>query len=205
MEWAERLLFRSRHIYILCAGLVNLAIGVHYALPETEDPVRWCRRRLAARARERDPAVLRIFRRADGGAPAGRAQLDGPHFALRRRHAVYPRQFQEACGRHLMTIDPIWLPVAAMVLRDRARLDQALRRSPRRDAREAHQPAVARDGARRGRPARKNPGRGQFPESLRGAGALLCALHRARGHGRVRRRASSRRPGPTSACARCTA
>ncbi len=35
MEWAQRLLFRSRHIYILCAGLVNLAIGVHYALPET--------------------------------------------------------------------------------------------------------------------------------------------------------------------------
>jgi hypothetical protein len=36
MEWAERLLFRSRHIYILCAGLVNLAIGVHYTLPETK-------------------------------------------------------------------------------------------------------------------------------------------------------------------------
>ena len=36
MEWTERLLFRSRHIYILCAGLVNLAIGVHYALPETK-------------------------------------------------------------------------------------------------------------------------------------------------------------------------
>jgi hypothetical protein len=35
MEWAERLLFRSRHIYILAAGLVNLAIGVHYDLPET--------------------------------------------------------------------------------------------------------------------------------------------------------------------------
>lgn len=34
MDWAERLLFRSRHIYILGAGLVNLAIGVHYALPE---------------------------------------------------------------------------------------------------------------------------------------------------------------------------
>lgn len=34
MEWAGRLLFRSRHIYVLCAGLVNLAIGVHYALPE---------------------------------------------------------------------------------------------------------------------------------------------------------------------------
>jgi len=34
MEWAARLLFRSRHIYILCAGLMNLAIGVHYALPE---------------------------------------------------------------------------------------------------------------------------------------------------------------------------
>ncbi len=33
MEWAERLLFRSRHIYILCAGLVNLAIGIHYTLP----------------------------------------------------------------------------------------------------------------------------------------------------------------------------
>ena len=35
MEWEGRLLFRSRHIYILCAGLVNLAIGVHYALPES--------------------------------------------------------------------------------------------------------------------------------------------------------------------------
>lgn len=34
MEWAERLLFRSRHMYILAAGLVNLAIGVHYLLPE---------------------------------------------------------------------------------------------------------------------------------------------------------------------------
>lgn len=34
MEWAERLLFRSRHIYLLSAGLVNLAIGVHYLLPE---------------------------------------------------------------------------------------------------------------------------------------------------------------------------
>jgi hypothetical protein len=33
MEWGERLLFRSRHIYLLCAGLVNLAIGVHYLLP----------------------------------------------------------------------------------------------------------------------------------------------------------------------------
>lgn len=35
MEWAERLLFRSRHIYLLCAGLVNLAIGIHFALPES--------------------------------------------------------------------------------------------------------------------------------------------------------------------------
>lgn len=34
MEWAERLLFRSRHIYLLCAGLVNLAIGVRFVLPE---------------------------------------------------------------------------------------------------------------------------------------------------------------------------
>jgi hypothetical protein len=34
MESAERLLFRSRHIYLLCGGLVNLAIGVHYLLPE---------------------------------------------------------------------------------------------------------------------------------------------------------------------------
>jgi hypothetical protein len=34
MEWAERLLFRSRHIYLLAAGLVNLAIGVHFLLPE---------------------------------------------------------------------------------------------------------------------------------------------------------------------------
>jgi hypothetical protein len=34
MEWAERLLFRSRHMYILAAGLVNVAIGVHYRLPE---------------------------------------------------------------------------------------------------------------------------------------------------------------------------
>ena len=34
MDWGDRLLFRSRHIYILCAGLVNLAMGVHYLLPE---------------------------------------------------------------------------------------------------------------------------------------------------------------------------
>lgn len=34
MEWGERLLFRSRHIYLLCAGLVSLALGVHYRLPE---------------------------------------------------------------------------------------------------------------------------------------------------------------------------
>ncbi len=34
MDWGERLLFRSRHIYLLAAGLANLALGVHYALPE---------------------------------------------------------------------------------------------------------------------------------------------------------------------------
>ena len=34
LGWDDRLLFRSRHIYILCAGLVNLAMGVHYLLPE---------------------------------------------------------------------------------------------------------------------------------------------------------------------------
>jgi hypothetical protein len=34
MEWGERLLFRSRHIYILSAGLVNLALGIRYALPD---------------------------------------------------------------------------------------------------------------------------------------------------------------------------
>ena len=34
MDWGDRLLFRSRHIYILCAGLVNLAMGIHYLLPE---------------------------------------------------------------------------------------------------------------------------------------------------------------------------
>lgn len=34
MEWAERLLFRSLHIYLLCAGLVNVAMGVHFGLPE---------------------------------------------------------------------------------------------------------------------------------------------------------------------------
>ncbi|MGQ0430745.1 MAG: hypothetical protein ACT4UQ_12505 [Gammaproteobacteria bacterium] len=33
MAWAERLLFRSRHIYLLAAGLVNLALGIHYLLP----------------------------------------------------------------------------------------------------------------------------------------------------------------------------
>lgn len=38
MDWGDRLLFRSRHIYILCAGLVNLAIGLRYALPD--GPVR---------------------------------------------------------------------------------------------------------------------------------------------------------------------
>jgi hypothetical protein len=35
MDWGDRLLFRSRHIYLLSAGLVNLALGVHYALPDT--------------------------------------------------------------------------------------------------------------------------------------------------------------------------
>ncbi len=34
MDWDDRLLFRSRHIYILCAGLVNLSLGLHYALPD---------------------------------------------------------------------------------------------------------------------------------------------------------------------------
>ena len=33
MDWGDRLLFRSRHIYILSAGLANLALGVNYALP----------------------------------------------------------------------------------------------------------------------------------------------------------------------------
>ena len=33
MDWGARLMFRSRHIYILAAGLVNLALGVHYVLP----------------------------------------------------------------------------------------------------------------------------------------------------------------------------
>jgi hypothetical protein len=34
MDWVARLLFRSRHIYILAAGLVNLSLGLAYALPE---------------------------------------------------------------------------------------------------------------------------------------------------------------------------
>lgn len=34
MEWGDRLLFRSRHIYLLSSGLVSLALGVHYRLPE---------------------------------------------------------------------------------------------------------------------------------------------------------------------------
>jgi len=34
MDWGDRLLFRSRHIYILAAALVNLALGLRYALPE---------------------------------------------------------------------------------------------------------------------------------------------------------------------------
>ncbi len=34
LDWGERLLFRSRYIYILSAGLVNLALGLRYALPE---------------------------------------------------------------------------------------------------------------------------------------------------------------------------
>jgi hypothetical protein len=38
MDWDDRLLFRSRHIYILCAGLVNLSLGHRYALPDS--PVR---------------------------------------------------------------------------------------------------------------------------------------------------------------------
>jgi hypothetical protein len=34
LDWDVRLLFRSRHIYILSAGLVNLALGLRYALPD---------------------------------------------------------------------------------------------------------------------------------------------------------------------------
>jgi hypothetical protein len=34
MDWGDRLLFRSRHIYLLSAGLVNLALGLRYALPD---------------------------------------------------------------------------------------------------------------------------------------------------------------------------
>jgi hypothetical protein len=34
MNWGDRLLFRSRHIYLLSAGLVNLALGIRYALPD---------------------------------------------------------------------------------------------------------------------------------------------------------------------------
>jgi hypothetical protein len=34
MGWGERLLFSSRHIYLMCGGLLNLALGVHYGLPE---------------------------------------------------------------------------------------------------------------------------------------------------------------------------
>lgn len=34
MEWGERLLFSSRHIYLMCGGIVNLALSVHYGLPE---------------------------------------------------------------------------------------------------------------------------------------------------------------------------
>lgn len=33
MDWGARLLFRSRHIYVLAAGLVNLSLGLAYALP----------------------------------------------------------------------------------------------------------------------------------------------------------------------------
>jgi hypothetical protein len=33
MDWDQRLLFNSRHIYLMAAGLVNLALGIHYGLP----------------------------------------------------------------------------------------------------------------------------------------------------------------------------
>jgi hypothetical protein len=33
MDWGARLLFRSRHIYVLATGLVNLSLGLGYALP----------------------------------------------------------------------------------------------------------------------------------------------------------------------------
>jgi hypothetical protein len=33
MDWDRRLLFNSRHIYLMAAGLVNLSLGVHYAVP----------------------------------------------------------------------------------------------------------------------------------------------------------------------------
>ena len=33
LDWDQRLLFRSRHIYILASGLVCLSLGLHFALP----------------------------------------------------------------------------------------------------------------------------------------------------------------------------
>jgi hypothetical protein len=35
MAWDQRLLFSSRHIYLMFAGLVNVAMGIHYVLPES--------------------------------------------------------------------------------------------------------------------------------------------------------------------------
>jgi hypothetical protein len=34
LGWGERLLFSSRHVYLMCGGLLNIALGVHYGLPE---------------------------------------------------------------------------------------------------------------------------------------------------------------------------
>jgi hypothetical protein len=38
LAWDQRLLFNSRHIYLMSAGLVNLAMGVRYLLPTARAP-----------------------------------------------------------------------------------------------------------------------------------------------------------------------
>ena len=82
MGWDQRLLFNSRHIYLMSAGLVEPRDG--RPLPAADGARAACRRdsRLAAGARERRAAVFCILRRTNGGPLARQGTSGYGLFAL---------------------------------------------------------------------------------------------------------------------------
>ena len=114
MDWGERLLFRSRHIYLLWAGLVNLALGVHYALPEARRAA--AVRRSSARCsrwRARCCFSSRSSPSRWRGAGPGLVSNLGL-FALFGGVLLYTvASLRPHHQEFRMNADPIWLPCAA--------------------------------------------------------------------------------------------